>query len=104
MSIQIYLMFPDSTIAENDKPNGTKMDCVSFSRKLIKNDFHQKAFSFKFDETTGCQTKKQFDGFVQYWSNSCNKVVLVYCGSLFVDNCPTEKLVNIFISSLKRLV
>ena len=76
---------------------------VCFSRKLLKKDFLQKAISFKFDETTTCQTKKQYDGFVQYWSNSFNKVVLVYCGSLFVDNCPTEKLVEQFYQFIEKV-
>ena len=68
-----------------------KQKLCPFFKETLNKDFHQKAFSFKFDETTNCQTKKQYDGFVQYWSNSFNKVVMVYCGSLFVDHCPSEK-------------
>ena len=79
-------MFPDSKIAQGYKQNETKMAYVikygpsPYFRESLKSDFHSKAFCFKFDETTTCQVKKQYDGFVQYWSKSQNKIAMAYCG------------------------
>ena len=101
-------MFPDSKIAQGYKQNETKMAYVikyglsPYFRESLKSDFHAKAFCFKFDETTTSQVKKQYDGFVQYWSKSQNGIVVAYCGSLFVDHCPAEKLVEHFFTFIKK--
>ena len=54
--------------------------------ELLK-DIHGAPFTFKFDETTTSQVKKQHDGYIQYWSNSKNRIIPgAYCGSLFVSH------------------
>ena len=101
-------MFPDSKIAKGFSQNETKMYVIKFGltayfKESLKNDFYCKAFCFKLDETTTNQTKKQFDGFVQYWSKSQNKVTMAYCGSLFVDHCPAYKLVEHFFTFIEKI-
>ena len=94
-------MFPDSDIAKGYKQSEMK---IKYSIQLVlgpyfiqshQNDFIGRAFSFKFDETT-CLVKKQYDGFIQYWLNSMKCIVILYCGSLFVDQCPSETSVEHF--------
>ena len=73
-------MFPDSKIAEQYGQNETKMKYViqfglsSYFQDVLKSDLKGKTFSFKFDETTTSQTKKQYGGFVQFWSERFNAV------------------------------
>ena len=62
-------------------------------------DFKSTPFVFKFDETTTLQTKKkkkQYDGYVQYWSAEKNVVIFVYCGSVFVGHCLAKDLLHHF--------
>ena len=68
----------------------------------LQDDFLGRAFSFKFDETMTSQVKKQYDGFIQYWLHSMKCIVISYCGSLFVDHCPSETLVEHFFEFIKR--
>ena len=75
----------------------------SYFQDLLKSDLKGNPFSFRFDETTNSQTKKQYDGFVQFWSEPFNAVIMSYCGSLFVDHCPAEKLVEHFYD-INRLI
>ena len=42
--------------------------------------------------------KKQYDGYVQYWSPEQNLVTSVYCGSLFVGHCFSKELLKHFAS------
>ena len=42
------------------------------------------------------QTKKQYGECVPFWNERFNAVVMAFCGSLFVDHCPAEKLVEHF--------
>ena len=53
-------------------------------------------FTFKFDETTTSQVKKQYDAYISYWSRQYNEVVNVCAGSLFVGHCPARELVHHF--------
>ena len=94
-------MFPDSDIAKGYKQSEMK---IKYSIQLVlgpyfiqshQNDFIGRAFSFKFDETT-CLVKNQYDGFIQYWLNSMKCIVILCCGSLFVDHCPSETSVEHF--------
>ena len=66
----------------------------------FQDDFLGRTFSFKFDETTIPQVKKQYDGFIQYWSNSMKCTVISYCGSLLdhffrVSNALNNVLPNV---------
>ena len=51
-------------------------------------------FSFLFDESINNQVKKQYDGYVSYWSPRYDQVVSAYPGSLFVGHCNTDDLVE----------
>ena len=103
------IMLPDSKIAEQYSQNETKMKYVihfglsSYFQVVLKSDLKGKPFSFKFDETTTSQTKKKYDGFVQFWSERFNAVIMAYCGSLFVDRCPVEKLVEHFYEFVQKV-
>ena len=68
----------------------------------LQDNFSGRTFSFKFDETAMSQVKKQYDGSKQYWSNSMKCSVILYCGSLFVDHCPSETLVEHFCEFIKK--
>ena len=67
-----------------------------YVKELNINDFKGSPFVFKFDETTTVQVKKQYDGYVQYWSKEQNLVVSRYCGSLFVGHCFSNNLIEHF--------
>ena len=47
------------------------------------------------------QQKKQYDGYIQYWSPKLDLVTSAYCGSLFVGHCFSKDLLNHFASSGK---
>ena len=102
-------MFPDPKIAEQYSQSETKMKYViqfglsSYFQDVFKSDLKGKPFSFKFDESTTSQTKKQYDGFVQFWSERFNAAIMAYCSSLFVDHCTAEKLVEHFYD-INRLI
>ena len=97
-------MFPDSAIAKSYKQGGTKVKYCSqcgitpHLKDLIVKDLANSPFTFKFDETTTSQVKKQYDTHVQFWSEKENRVVIAYCGhgSLFVSHCTAEDLVSHF--------
>ena len=73
--------FPDSKIAASYQQGETKTKYViqfgiaPYVRKQMIDDFQAQPFTFKFDETTTSQIKKQYDGYVQYWSVSQRVVV-----------------------------
>ena len=102
-------MSPGSKIAEQYCQNETKMNYViqfglsSYFEDVLKSDLKGNPFSFKFDETATSQTKKQYDRFVQFWSERFNTVTMAYCGSLFVDHCPAEKLVEHFYEFVQKV-
>ena len=47
-------------------------------------------------------SEKKHDGFIQYWSNSVKCIVISCYGSLFVDHCPSETLVEHFFEFKKK--
>ena len=49
---------------------------------------------FLFDESTNNQDKKQYDGYVSYWSTRYDHVVSAYAGSLFLGHCNADDLVE----------
>ena len=96
------LMFPNSPVAKKYQMSKTKVSYTikhgisPYIKALNINDFKGSPFVFKFDETTTVQVKKQYDGYVQYWSKEQNLVVSVYCGSLFVGHCFSKDLLSHF--------
>ena len=97
---------PGSDIAKGYKQSETKIKysfqfgLAPYFMQCIQDDFLGRAFSFKFDETTSSQVKKQCGGSIQYWSNSMRCIVVSYCRSLFVGHCPSGILVEHFFLSL----
>ena len=95
-------MFPDSKIAEAYQQGETKIKYViqfgiaPYIKNELLNNFKNQPFTFKFDETTTSQVKKQYDGYVQFWSNTTNQIVNRYCGSVFVGHCRSEQLLEHF--------
>lgn len=95
-------MFPDSEIARNYQQGETKIrysiqyGIAPYVKDLLVTDFSGTPFSFKFDETTTSQVKKQYDAYVQYWSKRNDCITTSYCGSLFVGHCTNENLIEHF--------
>ena len=65
-----------------------------YLKKKLVEDVSDTPYSFLFDETTTSQVKKQYDGYLLYWSRKDGRVVHSYCGSIFVGHCLHEDLVN----------
>lgn len=91
-------MFPDSEIAKCYKQGSSKVRYIiqygiaPYFQKLLEDEVSDSPFTFKFDETTTSQVKKQYDGHIQFWSEKENRIVNNYCGSLFVGHCTSEDL------------
>ena len=74
-------MFPDSQIAKSFHQAETKTKYIiqfgvaPYIRKQVIEDFTGHPFTFKFDETARFTMKKQYDGYVQFWSLSKNIIV-----------------------------
>ena len=87
------LMYPDSPTAAKYQQSRTKVNYVikhgisPYVKDLYIKDFISTPFVFKLNETTTLQVKKQYDGYIQYWSKERNLVNSVYCGSLLVGHC-----------------
>lgn len=95
-------MFPDSNIAKGYKMSETKSKYIiqfgicPFVKNEILNDMKDQPFCFMFDETTTKQIKKQYDGYVKYYSIKFNRIVNHYVGSLFLGHCNSEDLKDHF--------
>lgn len=102
------IMFPKSLVAKNFKLNETKMKytiqfgIAPYFKERLKADLKDTAFTFKFDETTSQQVKKQYDGYTQYWSDEHQCIKVSYNGTLMVDHCPAEKLLEHFLEFIKK--
>ena len=101
-------MFPDSKITASFSQEETKVKyniqygiAPYITESFIK-DLCNCPFTFKFDETTTKQVKKQCDGYVQYFSKHC-QIITAYCGSLFIGHCDSSDLVQHFIDFSKKL-
>ena len=95
-------MFPDSEIAQHYKQGQTKIKynvqfwIAPYIKSLLMSDMAHEQFCFHFDETTTSQVKKQYDGYITYFSKKCHLVTCSYAGSLFVGHCPASALVEHF--------
>ena len=94
--------FPNSEIAKSYKQVETKLKyCLQYRiaphfKDLIIKDLANSPFTFKSDETTILQVKKQHDVHVQFLLEKENRVIIAYCGSLFIGHCTAEDLVSHF--------
>ena len=79
--------FPDSRIAQEYKQGRTKVNYVvqqgiaPLLASEVKKSYAGKPFSFKFDETTTSQVKKQYDAYITYYSEERKRTQTSYCGS-----------------------
>ena len=84
-------MFPDSDNAKGYKQSETKIKyfiqfglahilCNPSKMIILVEHFHLSLMRQRLLEV-----EKQYDGFLQYWSNSMKRIVLSYCGLLFVN-------------------
>ena len=95
-------MFPDSNIAKQYPMSRTNVGFVikhgisPIVEDHYIQDFKSTPFVLKFDETTTIQNKKQYDGYVQFWSAERNLVTSVYSGSVFVGHCRAKDLFHHF--------
>ena len=102
-------MFPDGTIAKGYQQSDSKVQYVikygiaDHLKKQLIYDVKNTPYSFLFDETTNSQVKKQYDGYVIYWSKRSDSIVHSYCGSLFVGHCTTVDLVEHYEKFVKQL-
>ena len=93
-------MFPDLMIVKSFSMVDTKSQYVikfgiaDYLTKTLIFDVNRVPFLFLFDESTNNQIKKQYDGYVSYWSPRYDQVVSAYPGSLFVGHCNTDDLVE----------
>ena len=58
---------------------------------------------FKFDESTIEQVKKQCDVYIQYWSKRFQCMKMSYCGTIMVDHCPAEKILEPFLEFVDKV-
>ena len=102
-------MFPDSSVAKSYKPGQTKVKYVlqfgiaPYIRLSLIEEMKGQTFCFKFDETTMSQVKKQYDGYITYYSSSKKKIATSYCVSLFLRHCTAEDLVRHFFEFVKKI-
>ena len=108
MSELYRIMFPDSAIAKSFTGGATKISYLvkhgltPYFEERLKNNISGVPFTFKFDETTTKQVKKQYDGYLCYWSNSSEQVENRYLGSLFVGHCTAADLVDHYLEFKQR--
>ena len=102
-------MFPYSKIATKYAQHANKLRYVivyglaSYVKELMLKDARDTFFTYKFDETTTSQVKKQYDGYITYFSKQFEQIVTVYCDSLFVGHCSYKDLVQHFYVFLESL-
>ena len=102
-------MFPDSEIAKRYQQGETKTKYTiqygiyPYLKDLLLEDIKDVVFTFKFDETTTQQVNKQYDGYVQYWSKRFNCIKMSYCGTIMVDHCPAQKLLEHFLEFVNKV-
>ena len=108
-SLRFQTMFPDSAIARSYSMADTKAQYVikfgiaDYLKKKLIYDVKNTPFSFLFDESTNNQVKKQYDGYVSYWSLRYDQVVTAYAGSLFVGHCKADDLVEHYNEFIRKL-
>ena len=51
---------------------------------------------------TNQQVKKQYDGYVSFYSTIEKSILNVYCGILFVEHCSTPDLFNHFYKFFEK--
>ena len=102
-------MFPDSYLSQAYTSASVKIAYIikygsgEYFKDTLKEDLHYMPFTFKFDESTLTQVKKQYDVYACYWSKLHNRIVNNYVGSLFVRHYTSPDLVDHYLEFKKRL-
>lgn len=102
-------MFPDSNIVTDYQMSQTKCKyLIQFGiypwiKEQMLLDLKGNPFSYKFDETTTIQVKKQYDAYVQFESKCFGDIVNWYCGSLFLGHCKAVDLKDHFFEFGRKL-
>ena len=108
-SYRFKKMFRDLQIAAKYSQGETKPKYVvqfglaPFVKDELITDVQKTPYSCKFDKTTNSQLKKQYDGYVSFFSKKLRKIVTLYCGTLFVGHCMADNLVDIFFEFVRDL-
>ena len=101
--------FPDSLIAKSYKQASTKIKYMiqfgiaPYMKDIVMEDMKKEQYCFHFDETTTSQIKKQYDGYITYFSKQFNQITCSYVGSLFVGRCPAKALLDHFYHFIEEL-
>lgn len=101
-------MFLDSEIAKSYAMHKGKCTyslthgVAPFLKDNITKDAAGTPFCYLFDETTTIQVKKQYDGYITYFSNTFGKVVSRYLGSIFCGHCTADDLFKHFNEVVKN--
>ena len=96
-------MVPDSEIAKSYSQGKTKVKysiqfgIAPYLKEKVMNELNGVPYTFKFDETTTSQVKKQYDAYIQFCHFGKSEVVNVYIGSLFLGHCTADNLVEHFL-------
>ena len=80
-----------------------KFGIADYLTKTLIFDVNRVPFLFLFDESTNNQIKKQYDGYVSYWSPRYDQVVSAYASSLFVGHCNADDLVEHYNNFVDKL-
>ena len=67
-----------------------------YSKNDLNSDIDWRSFTFHFDESTNQQVKKQYDGYVTFYSTINKSLATAYCGTLFIEHCSSPDLLNHF--------
>ena len=100
-------MSPDSEIAKNYQMSATKVMYIIrhgiaiYVRNDLKKEIDDRPFTFRFDESTTEQVKKQYDGYATFFSTSQQQVKTAYFGTLFVGQCSSEDMITHFHDFVK---
>ena len=102
-------MFPDSAIAKSySQKRGKVRYTIQFGiAPVVKHsneaELKGNPFTFKFNETTTSQTKKQYDAYATFYSATYKQVVTLYLNTLFVGRCTADDLLNHFNTMIRNL-
>ena len=102
------MMLPDSGIAASYSQGKAKVRQYSIGntpihKAMLLYDVNNTPCTFNLDELTSSQIKKQFDGYLQYWSTKFDEIINCYCGSLFTGHCMHEQLIEHYYEFTKNL-
>ena len=95
-------VFSDSEIARHYQTSSTKvmhiMEVLYGIAKYFKDgltkEVQEKLFTFHLDEFGTSQTKKQYGGYVKFFSLESREVVIAYCRTFFIGRFSAPDMVN----------